>query len=74
VAKLLAWVIIEIEPDMKIISRQKCSRRINSLIEFPLIDCQGAVVYQERRRLPDRRKKKCGLDDLKVILSKMGSD
>jgi hypothetical protein len=31
-------------------------------------------VYQDRRRLADRRKKKCGLDDLKVVLSKMGSD
>jgi hypothetical protein len=59
---------------MKIIPRQKSSRRFSLPLEFPVIDCQGIVVYQDRRRLPDRRKKKCGLDDLKVILSKMGSD
>ena len=67
-------VKIKIESGMKIIPRQKSSRRFSLPYEFPLIDCQGVVVYQDRRRLADRRKEKCGLDDLKVILSKMGGD
>jgi hypothetical protein len=40
-------------------------------VKFPMEDCQGVVVIQDRRRLPDRRKEKYGIDDLKVILSKM---
>ena len=65
---------IETETIMKVIPRQKCSRRFSLPHEFPLVDRQGIVVYQDRRRLADRRKKKCGYDDLKVILSRMGSD
>ena len=65
---------ITIVSRMKVITRQKSSRRLGLPNEFPLIDCQGDVVNQDRRRLADRRKKKCGLDDLKVILSKMGGD
>jgi hypothetical protein len=57
-----------------LIIRQKGSRRFDLPIEFPLEDSQGVFVIQNRRRLPDRRKTECGLDDLKVILSKMGSD
>ena len=42
--------------------------------EFPLTDSQGLLVIQDRREIPDRRKAEHGLNDLKVILSKMGSD
>jgi len=53
------------------IVRQKGSRRFDIPVEFPLEDSQGVVVIQDRRRLPDRRKEIYGIDDLKVILSKM---
>mgnify|MGYP001553185616 FL=1 len=43
-------------------------------VEFPLTDSDGVLIVQERRRLPDRRKPVHDIDDLKVILSKMGSD
>jgi hypothetical protein len=56
---------------MAVIVRQKGYRRFDLPVEFPLQDRQGVVVIQDRRRLPDRRKQKCGIDDLKVILSKM---
>ena len=42
--------------------------------EFPLTDCGGVYVIRDRRRLPDRRKPVHDLEDLKIILSKMGSD
>ena len=54
-----------------LIVRQKGSRRIDLQVELPLTDSQGVFVIQDRRRLPCRRKAKYGLDDLKVILSKM---
>jgi hypothetical protein len=56
---------------MTIIVRQKGCRRFDMPVKFPMEDCQGVVVIQDRRRLPDRRKEKYGIDDLKVILSKM---
>ena len=56
------------------IARQKGSRRFDVLVEFPLEDSQGVIVIKDRRRLPDRRKEIYGVDDLKVILSKMGGD
>ena len=56
---------------MTLIARQKGSRRFNLPVEFPLTDSREVFVIQDRRRLPDRRKVKYGLDDLKVILSKM---
>jgi hypothetical protein len=43
-------------------------------VEFPLEDSQGVIVIQDRRRLSDRRKEIYGIDDLKVILSKMASN
>lgn len=58
---------------MNLIERQKGSRRLELPIEFPIRDCQDMLVINDRRRLSDRRKKKCGLEDLKVILSKMVS-
>jgi hypothetical protein len=43
-------------------------------VEFPLVDCDGVLVARDRRQLPVRRKPVYGFEDLKVILSKMGSD
>jgi hypothetical protein len=40
-------------------------------VVFPLTDCQGVFVCEDRRLLADRRKQEYGLDDLKVILAKM---
>ena len=54
--------------------RQKGSRRMGLPVEFPLTDSQGVLVMQDRRKTPDRRKTQCGLEDLKVILSKMQGD
>ena len=56
---------------MNLIIRQRGSRRLDLPVEFPLMDSQGLFVIKDRRRLPDRRKAECGIDDLKVILSKM---
>lgn len=55
------------------IARQKGSRRFDMPVKFPLEDSQGTTVIHDRRRLPDRRKETYGIDDLKVILSKMAS-
>ena len=56
---------------MTLILRKKDNRRLDLPVEFPLEDNQGISVIQDRRRLHDRRKEKCGIDDLKVILMKM---
>jgi hypothetical protein len=53
------------------IVRKKGDRRFDMPVEFPLEDSQGVIVIHNRRRLPDRRKAERGIDDLKVILSKM---
>ena len=53
--------------------RQKGNRRSDIRTRFPLKDSQGTIVIQDRRRLLDRRKEAYGIDDLKVILSKMAS-
>jgi hypothetical protein len=62
------------ELSMNMIIRQKGGRRFDLPAEFPLEDSQGVSVIQDRRRLPDRRKEKYGLDDLKVILTKMAEN
>ena len=59
---------------MKLIIREKGNRRIGMPAEYPLTDSRGLDVIKDRRQLYDRRKEKCGLEDLKVILSKMSSD
>ena len=56
---------------MTLIVRQKGDRRFDLPVEFPLEDSQGVFLIQDRRRLPDRRKEIYGIDDLKIILSKM---
>ena len=59
---------------VKPIARQKDCRRHNIPEEFPLVDSQGFIVINDRRRLHDRRKAEYGLDDLKVILAKMAEN
>jgi len=59
---------------MNIIARQKDRRRSDMPVRFPLEGRQGVVVMQDRRRLSDRRKEKYGIDDLKVMLSKMAGN
>ena len=56
---------------MNLIVRQKGGRRFGLPVEFPLEDSQGISVIQDRRRLPDRRKAKFELEDMKVISAKM---
>lgn len=55
---------------MGLIERQKGARRFGLPIEFPLNDSQGVLVIHDRRQVPDRRKSKCDLVDLKIVLSK----
>lgn len=43
-------------------------------VVFPLTDCHGVFVSEDRRLLADRRKQEYGLDDLKVILAKMADN
>jgi hypothetical protein len=54
--------------------RKKGSRRFDQPFEFPLVDSQAVSVIQDRRRLPDRRKAKFELDDMKVISAKMAEN
>jgi len=57
-----------------LIIRQKGGRRFDLPVEFPLVDRQGVSVLHDRRRLPDRRKAKFELDDMKVISAKMAEN
>jgi hypothetical protein len=59
---------------VNLIARQKDCRRHNIPKEFPLVDSQGIIVINDRRRLHDRRKAKYGFDDLKIILAKMAEN
>ena len=43
-------------------------------VDYPLEDCDGVLVREDRRHISDRRKPVHDIEDLKVILSKMGSD
>ena len=52
---------------MELIARQKDSRRHGLPVKFPLTDCQGEFVNQNRRRLIDRRSEKYDHDALKII-------
>lgn len=64
----------ESESSMNLIDRKIGSRRVDLSLGFPLTDSQGFSVLQDRRRLSNRRKASCGLDDLKVILTKMAGN
>ena len=59
---------------MRLVVRQKGSRRMGLPVSFPLTDSDGIVVAHDRRLVPDRRKPVHDLDDLKVILAKMRND
>jgi len=59
---------------MGIIVRKKGSRRMIFPAEFPLVDNQGVVVLQDRRRIPDRRKASHVSSDLRTTPLKMGED
>ena len=59
---------------VSIIKRQKGSRRRYMAMQFPLTDSCGEFVFQERRKLPDRRKLLHDINDLKTILSKIYSE
>ena len=56
-----------------LVIRQKAGHRWRLPADYPLMDSQGISVIQDRRRLPDRRKVEYGIDDLKVMLSKVNS-
>ena len=59
---------------MELVERQKGNRRRELPAEFPLMDNQGLSVIQDRRRLPDRRKAKRDIDDLKYTLPIPGNN
>ena len=65
------FLLRKVNLSQTLIIRQKGSRRFDLPVEFPLTDSQGLIVVKDRRRLSDRRKAKHGIDDLKVILSKI---
>jgi hypothetical protein len=58
---------------VNLIERQKGRRRYDLPVEFPLQDSDEVFVFHDRRRLHDRRKKKYGLDDLKIMLMKISN-
>ena len=58
---------------MKLVVRQQGSRLMGLAVEFPLTDVDGVLVVEDRRQLPDRRKPINNINDLKVILLKMGN-
>lgn len=59
---------------VSVIKRQLGSRRRYTPVQFPLTDSRGAFVTHDRRQLPERRKRRNGLEDLKTVLSKIYSD
>ena len=59
---------------MKLVVRQQGNRRLGLPVAFPLTDSEGVLIVEDRRQIPDRRKSKHDINDLKIILSKMGSD
>ena len=59
---------------MRLVVRQKGSRRMGLPVEFPLTDSDGVHVIEDRRQISDRRMSVHDFNDLKVILSKMGGD
>jgi hypothetical protein len=56
---------------MSVVIRNQENRRVHSSTGFPLVDGMGVVIVRDRRILPTRRKSRYGLEDFKVILSKM---
>ena len=58
---------------MKLIERQKKRRRYDLPVEFPLRDSNEVFIFHDRRQIHDRRKKKYGLDELKIMLMKMSN-
>jgi hypothetical protein len=56
------------------IIRQKCNRRVDLPVVFPLMDSRGVFVIKDRRQLSDRRKAKDDPDDLMIMLSEMVDD
>ena len=59
---------------MRLVVRQRGKRRLGLPVDFPLMDNQGFCIVGDRRRVPDRRKSTHDIEDLKVILSKMGRE
>ncbi len=57
---------------MMLVERQSGSRRRGNPVEFPLMDSQGVLVTEDRRRLPSRRKAGCDIDVIDVMLFKKG--
>lgn len=64
---------LTVEVGVNLIERQKRRRRYDLPVEFPLKDSDGVFIFHNRRQLHDRRKKKYGLDDLKIVLMKMSN-
>jgi hypothetical protein len=64
---------LTVEVGVNLVERQKRRRRDDLPAEFPLKDSDGVFIFHDRRQLHDRRKKKYGLDDLKIVLMKMSN-
>lgn len=57
---------------MQAVERQQGSRRLNLPVDFPLVDSEGICVVRCRRRLPDRRRAKPGLEDYSLMIVRLG--
>ena len=54
---------------MGLIKRQSGDRRWGLVVEFPVMDSNGAYVLRDRRSGMDRRKAKATLEDLLILFS-----
>lgn len=67
------WLLRQTNLREALTVRQSGSRRVALSVEFPLTDSGEVIVFEDRRRLPDRRKVKHDFSNLKGILTKMAS-
>jgi hypothetical protein len=56
------------------LKRQPGDRRWGMPVEYPLIDCDGLQVANDRRKGKDRRESPASLEDLLILFSQLPSD
>ena len=56
---------------MGIIKRQPGDRRMGFSLGFPLVDCDDALVFRDRRIHQERRKADFTLEDIEALLSQL---
>ena len=58
---------------MGLINRQPGDRRWGLVVEFPVMDSNGAYVLRDHRSGVDRRKSRATLEDLLILFSQAPS-